>query len=159
MDKGYSYEPYAPPKSSESRKVSTAMSRFHNRSSIRSALAAASAAALAAGLAAPAQAQETDLEVTEPQCILVTNYQERLICANTMPTDPEPGMSLGYGSLGTGSIADLSSEVANQGSLVMSLYIPGSLDQMGSTSPQSTAHSGDFLPLGSLVETSAGALS
>ncbi|MDV8002048.1 hypothetical protein [Rhodococcus sp. IEGM 1408] len=125
------------------------------------ALMSTLAAALAAGSilagAGTAAAQEvpvptpTDLEV-DAGCVDIETFGGVIRCMNLDPALAGQLGSLGYGSLGTGSLLDLLTGVINTGSTTLSLDVPNST---GSYAPGSL---GSYGPEASIGELSVGSL-
>lgn len=120
-------------------------------------VAALAAAALLAGTDV-AGAQETDpVGPTDPdttaECVHIPVFTGTTRC---MSLDPELAAqlgSLGYGSLGTGSLLDLVTRLISTGSTVLSVDIPNST---GSYAPGSFGSYGPEASIGQLSSTLTG---
>ncbi|HHX85267.1 MAG TPA: hypothetical protein GX694_08060 [Actinomycetales bacterium] len=124
------------------------------------AVLAASALVAGAGTAAAEDGEgssgpTTDLTV-RPGCVVIELFTGRARCLDLDPELVETlGGSLGYGSLGTGSLMDLVSLIVSTGSAVLSLEIPNAT---GSYAPGSLGSYGPEASLGHLSATLTGSL-
>lgn len=127
---------------------------------LMSTLAAALAAGSILACAGTAAAQDvplpnpTDLEV-DAGCVYITTFGGIIRC---MTVDAALGGqlgSLGYGSLGTGSLLDLLTGVINTGSTTLSVDVPNST---GSYAPGSLGSYGPEATIGELSVGSIGSL-
>lgn len=112
--------------------------------------AASSALAAAALIAVPGTAA-----AQEQFCIPIENYTGTPRCMVIDPAAPVAPGSLGYGSFGTGSLADLLAGVINAGSTTLSLDIPIAT---GSYAPGSFGSYGPEAAIGQLFVGSLGSL-
>ncbi|WP_404850818.1 hypothetical protein [Dietzia kunjamensis] len=89
-------------------------------------------------------------------CVIIETYTQALRCMNLEPAAATAAtLSLGYGSLGTGSVMDLLSGLINTGSVILSVelpnatgsYAPGSL---GSYGPEASIGDVLTIPVASL---------
>lgn len=124
------------------------------RTALVSALAAATLVA-GTGVAHAEDVEEPpkydpDAEV----CVFITTYTGVVRPMCLFPTAGEGGgASLGYGSFGTGSLADLLTGIINTGSVVLSVEVPNST---GSYAPGSTGSYGPEASVGQVLTGSVG---
>ncbi|MGN7226105.1 hypothetical protein ACTHQW_07180 [Dietzia maris] len=135
------------------------------RTTTLAATVSALAAAALVATAGPAAADDGDrldpVDTDVPAgCVYIETYAAALRCMNLEPAAVTAGtLSLGYGSLGTGSLMDLLSRLINTGSVVLSVdlpnatgsYAPGSL---GSYGPEASIGELVTLPIGSIAGAS-----
>lgn len=129
------------------------------RTALASAASALAAATLLGGAGA-AHADDVDDEPTiDPDakpCILIETYTGVVRSMCLFPAAVDGGDStLGYGSFGTGSLADLLSGIINTGSVVLSVDVPNST---GSYAPGSTGSYGPEASVGQVLTGSLGSL-
>ncbi|MEB8325348.1 hypothetical protein NGF75_05015 [Dietzia kunjamensis] len=93
---------------------------------------------------------------TAAGCVYIRTHTEALRCMNLEPAAAAAAtLSLGYGSMGTGSLMDLLSGLINTGSIILSVelpnatgsYAPGSL---GSYGPEASIGDVLTIPVASL---------
>lgn len=124
------------------------------------AVTAVTVAALVAA-AGPAAADEGDpVTPVDPDvaagCVFIETYTQALRCMNLEPAAATAAtVSLGYGSLGTGSLADLLSGLVNTGSVVLSVVLPNSTGSyapgsLGSYGPEASIGEALTVPIASL---------
>jgi len=133
--------------------------RFPLRTTALTTAASALAALTVVAGAGAAQAQDTgDDPATDPDarvCITIETFNgHRDMCLT--PAVADVVGSLGYGSLGTGSLADLLSRVINTGSVALSVDVPNSVGSTGSYAPGSTGSYGPEASIGELATASTG---
>lgn len=126
---------------------------------LATATSALAAAALLAGAGAAAAQDDpppnpTDLEV-DAGCVDIETFAGAVRCMNVDPALVGQLGSLGYGSLGTGSLVDLFSVGINTGSTTLSLDVPNST---GSYAPGSLGSYGPEASIGELSVGSIGSL-
>ena len=103
------------------------------------------------------QAEEADDFVPDPDavvCIPVQTYAGTRIMCLTPAVAGAVG-DLGYGSFGTGSLADLITQVINTGSVVLSVDVPNST---GSYAPGSVGSYGPEASVGQVAVGSIGSV-
>lgn len=117
---------------------------------MRSTLIATAATALAAGamLAGAGTAVAAD-------CVYVVQQDGQSRCVSFDPAQGAPQGGIGYGSFGTGSLADLFSQIVLTGSNALSLQAPIGT---GSYAPGSTGSYGPEASVGELSVASVGTL-
>ena len=118
---------------------------------------ALTAAALVAGAGTAAGEDAGPQEETRPerQCLLTQTFTG-LHCMNLDPATFDANGTLGYGSFGTGSLADLVNGIVNFGSVALSMdvpnstgsYAPGSLGSYGPEASVGEILVGSVTPLG-----------
>lgn len=133
---------------------------------LAAAVSALAAATLLTGAgAATAQTGEPGETVgpvdqgTDAGCVYVKVFPGAVRCMNLDPAMIAAAGSIGYGSLGTGSLMDLLSGLINTGSVALSVdvpnatgsYAPGSL---GSYGPEASLGEILLIPIGSLAGAS-----
>lgn len=122
------------------------------------ALATALAAATlvtGAGTAAAEDAGPQEDARSERQCLLTQTFMGPR-CMNLDPATFDANGTLGYGSFGTGSLADLMNGIVNFGSVALSMdvpnstgsYAPGSLGSYGPEASVGEVLVGSVTPLG-----------
>ena len=116
-------------------------------------VSALAAAVLLTGAGAASAQTVDEVEPADPDtaagCVFIRTYTEALRCMNLEPAAATAGtLSLGYGSLGTGSLMDLLSGLINTGSVVLSVDVPNST---GSYAPGSLGSYGPEASIGELV--------
>ena len=116
---------------------------------------ASSALAAAALLAGAGTAGADEAETDGPVCIVVDTFTgaKRTMCLT--PEEADAVSSLGYGSAGTGSLADLLSLIINTGSTTLSVGVPNST---GSYAPGSFGSYGPEAAVGEILTGSIGSL-
>ncbi|MFN3339797.1 MAG: hypothetical protein ACK40Z_08875 [Dietzia sp.] len=118
-------------------------------------LAAASTALTAAALLTGAgSATAAPAEPTAPYCVWIQTLNGTR-CMSVDPATIDVLGSLGYGSLGTGSLMDLLTTIINTGSVVLSVDVPNST---GSYAPGSLGSYGPEASIGELSVGSVGSL-
>lgn len=126
-------------------------------------LAAASAALAAAALligAGTASAEPADQldpvdQDVEAGCVDITTWVEAVRCMNLDPATMGATGSIGYGSFGTGSLADLLTGIINTASVTLSVDVPNAT---GSYAPGSLGSYGPEAAIGELSVASIGSL-
>lgn len=125
---------------------------------LATAASALAAGALVAGAGTAAAAEEADQteEDATPVCVVIETFAgtPRTMCLTPAMLD-ETG-SLGYGSLGTGSLMDLLTGTINLGSTALSVDVPNSVGSAGSYAPGSTGSYGPEALVGQLLTGSIG---
>lgn len=91
----------------------------------------------------------------DPFCVWITTFAQLSRCMAAGPDEVDSLSSLGYGSLGTGSLADLLSTVINTGSVVLSVDVPNST---GSYAPGSLGSYGPEAAIGALLVSPIGSI-
>lgn len=112
---------------------------------LATASSALAAAALVVG-AGPATAE---------QCVVIETYTGADRCMTIGPDTASELSSLGYGSMGTGSLLDLISVIITTGSTTLSVGVPNST---GSYAPGSLGSYGPEASIGELLVGSIGPL-
>ncbi|WP_314037633.1 hypothetical protein [Dietzia sp. CH92] len=127
------------------------------------AVSAFAAAALLTGAGAAAAQPGGEGPAVDPDvpagCVYIPTTAGPVRCMSLDPVRGAVAGSIGYGSLGTGSLMDLLSELINTGSVVLSVdvpngtgvYAPGSL---GSYGPEASLGEILLIPIGSLAGAS-----
>ena len=126
-------------------------------------VSAASALAAATILAATGAAHAEEGEPAPPVdpdtpagCVFIHTYTGVVRCMTLdAATAAVAAGSFGYGSLGTGSLADLLTGIINTGSVVLSVDVPNST---GSYAPGSTGSYGPEAAIGQILTGSLGAV-
>lgn len=123
----------------------------------RTALVSALAAATLVAGAGAAHADERDagpeIDPDANPCIFITTYTNVVRAMCLYPSVAADGVGgFGYGSFGTGSLADLLTGFVNAGSVVLSVDVPNST---GSYAPGST---GSYGPEASVGQTLTGSI-
>ena len=126
----------------------------------RTALVSALAAATLVAGAGAAHADDVDagpaVDPDATPCIYITTYTGGVRSMCLFPSaEGGGGSSLGYGSFGTGSLADLLTGILNTGSVVLSVDVPNST---GSYAPGSTGSYGPEAAIGQILTGSLGAV-
>lgn len=126
------------------------------RTALVSALAAATLVAGAGAAHAEGAEDGPDIDPDAKPCIYITTYKDVVRSMCLFPSGAEGGgSSLGYGSFGTGSLADLLTGIINTGSVVLSVDVPNST---GSYAPGSTGSYGPEAAIGQILTGSLGAV-
>ena len=126
------------------------------RTALVSALAAATLVVGAGAASAEDVGDGPEVDPDAEVCIWIKDFADRDRIACLFPSGNGGGGSdLGYGSFGTGSLADLLSGVINTGSVVLSVGVPNST---GSYAPGSTGSYGPEASIGQLLTGSIGAV-
>lgn len=125
----------------------------------RTALVSALAAATLVAGAGAAHAEDVDdgpeIDPDAKPCIYIKTFTGGVRSMCLFPSAAEGGgSSLGYGSFGTGSLADLLTGVVNTGSVVLSVDVPNST---GSYVPGSLGSYGPEASIGQILTGSIGA--
>ena len=123
----------------------------------RTALVSALAAATLVAGSGAAHADERDagpeIDPDANPCIFITTYTNVVRAMCLYPSVAADGVGgFGYGSFGTGSLADLLTGFVNAGSVVLSVDVPNST---GSYAPGST---GSYGPEASVGQTLTGSI-
>ena len=122
----------------------------------------AAAALLTGAGAATAQTGEPVGPVepdTAAGCVYVVVFPKTERCMNLDPAMIAAAGSIGYGSLGTGSLMDLLSGLINTGSVALSVGVPNSTGSyapgsLGSYGPEASLGEILLIPIGSLAGAS-----
>lgn len=126
------------------------------RTALVSALAAATLVAGAGAAHAEDAADGPDIDPDAKPCIFIKTHTGVVRSMCLFPSAEEGGgSSLGYGSFGTGSLADLLTGIINTGSVVLSVNVPNST---GSYAPGSTGSYGPEAAIGQILTGSLGAV-
>ncbi|HIW67172.1 MAG TPA: hypothetical protein H9878_03445 [Candidatus Dietzia merdigallinarum] len=125
--------------------------------SAATALAAATMLAGAGAAHADEPGPQTDL-TKRAECILIETFRgvNRQACLD--PAEAGQLGSIGYGSFGTGSLADLLTGAVNLGSVALSVAVPNSVGSTGFYLPGSTGSYGPEASIGELLTGSLGSL-
>ena len=123
------------------------------RTALVSALAAATLVAGSGAAHADDRDEGPEIDPDANPCIFITTYTNVVRAMCLYPSVAADGVGgFGYGSFGTGSLADLLTGFVNAGSVVLSVDVPNST---GSYAPGST---GSYGPEASVGQTLTGSI-
>ena len=123
------------------------------RTALTTAVSALASAALLTGAGTAAADEEqpmTPVDLDTPAgCVFIESFTDAVRCMNLDPAQLAAVTgSFGYGSFGTGSLADLLTGIINAGSVVLSVDLPNST---GSYAPGSTGSYGPEASVGEIL--------